>query len=192
MASLIWKLAQNHKVTYCFALHSSPFLSLGQNFLAVTRERAAQQTRITSWRVILTEKNPCRRLNKKEQIIANCRTMTVSWTMNARSTNKTISILRWLGSTFSSLCSEKITTKSVRIVYFDREGINLETFGFTLFRDATLNYKSLKHNSTNLVSSRVETSLSIFLYLYFFVYLKLPLNPRYKKHTEAPAWSVQV
>ena len=111
--------------------------------------------------------------------------------MNARSTNKTISILLWLGSTFSSLCSEKITTKSVRIVYFDREGINLETFGFTLFRDATLNYKSLKHNSTNLVSSRVETSLSIFfLYLYFFVYLKLPLNPRYKKHTEVPAWSV--
>jgi len=37
-----------HLYWFCFALHSSPFLSLGQNFLAVTRERAAQQTRITS------------------------------------------------------------------------------------------------------------------------------------------------
>ena len=71
--------------------------------------------------------------------------------------------------------------KSVRILYFHREGINLETFGFTLYRDATLKYKSLKHNSTNLVSSRPETSLSIFLVIVFLIVLEIAFAPKTKK-----------
>ena len=42
--------------SYCLARHSSPFLSFGQNFLALT-ERAAQQTRTRRWRVILVSRN---------------------------------------------------------------------------------------------------------------------------------------
>ena len=44
--------------------------------------------------------------------------------------------------------------------------------GFALFRDATLKYKSLKHNGTDLVSSRAETSLSIFLVFVFLIVVK--------------------
>ena len=101
--------------------------------------------------------------------------------MNARS-KKNISILaillRWLESTFS----QKITNKSVRIIYFDRDGISFETSGFTLFRDATLKYKSLKHNGTDLVSSRAETSLSIFLVFVFLIVVKTAFEHIKKQH----------
>ena len=72
------------------------------------------------------------------------------------------------------------------MIYFDRDGISFETSGFTLFRDATLKYKSLKHNGTDLVSSRAETSLSIFLVFVFLIVVKTAFE-----HTKKTAtWSV--